>query len=279
MCEFCVKHGEGKKWYLEAKNYGEDLWHDLKRRRMVADFFNNFQEDMSHRMKQLDILPRAPKLVGGLVKDLITRQYKKRHFGQVVPLEDVERIFQVVNSVVRVPCVCRRLTTGREDRFCFGVSVGSQEGLIGEVVDPSYWEGPDGKGLERLDKPAALEMMQDFEKDGLFHSIWTFVTPFIGGICNCDRSDCLAMRTTISSGVKVMFKAEYVADVDWDKCSGCRSCMRVCQFGAIGYSAGAKKAKVDMHYCYGCGICRSVCKNDAITLQERAAVPAVANDW
>ena len=25
MCEFCIKHGEGKKWYLQAKNYAEDL--------------------------------------------------------------------------------------------------------------------------------------------------------------------------------------------------------------------------------------------------------------
>ena len=24
MCEFCHKHGEGKKWYLQAQNYAED---------------------------------------------------------------------------------------------------------------------------------------------------------------------------------------------------------------------------------------------------------------
>jgi Pyruvate/2-oxoacid:ferredoxin oxidoreductase delta subunit len=147
------------------------------------------------------------------------------------------------------------------------------------VVDSSFWEGPDGKGLERLDRPVALEMMKGFEKDGLFHSVWTFVTPFIGGICNCDRSDCMAMRATLASSIKAMFKAEYVASVDWDKCNGCRSCMRVCQFGAIGYSAGAQRTWIDLHQCYGCGVCRSVCKNDAIALQERATVPAVANDW
>lgn len=279
MCEFCLKHGEGRKWYLEAKNYGEELWHDLKRRRMTADFFNNFQQNMGRSLGELDRLASAPGFVQGLVKRLITRQWKKRHFGQVVPLEDVERIFGVVNSVVRVPCVCRRVTTGREDRFCFGVSIGSGEGLIGEVVEASYWEGPDGKGMEVLDKPTALGVMKELESDGLFHSVWTFVTPFIGGICNCDRSDCLAMRATVTAGVKLMFKAEYVASVDWDECNGCRSCMRVCQFGAIGYSAGAQKARIDVQHCYGCGICRSVCKSQAISLQERTTLPLVASNW
>ena len=27
MCEFCTEHGEGKKWYLEMKNYQEELLH------------------------------------------------------------------------------------------------------------------------------------------------------------------------------------------------------------------------------------------------------------
>ena len=29
MCEFCLKHGEGEKWYLQAKNYSDDLFSDL----------------------------------------------------------------------------------------------------------------------------------------------------------------------------------------------------------------------------------------------------------
>ena len=27
MCEFCVEHGEGKKWYLLMKNYSDELVH------------------------------------------------------------------------------------------------------------------------------------------------------------------------------------------------------------------------------------------------------------
>lgn len=33
MCEFCTEHGEGKKWYLEMKNYADELLHyELYRR-------------------------------------------------------------------------------------------------------------------------------------------------------------------------------------------------------------------------------------------------------
>ena len=38
MCEFCVRHGEGIKWYLEAKNYAEDLLSDVRRRKFMAEF-------------------------------------------------------------------------------------------------------------------------------------------------------------------------------------------------------------------------------------------------
>ena len=28
MCQFCKEHGEGKKWYLQTKNYAMDMLHE-----------------------------------------------------------------------------------------------------------------------------------------------------------------------------------------------------------------------------------------------------------
>jgi len=28
MCEFCTQHGEGRKWYLQMKNYSDVLLHE-----------------------------------------------------------------------------------------------------------------------------------------------------------------------------------------------------------------------------------------------------------
>jgi MinD superfamily P-loop ATPase len=55
--------------------------------------------------------------------------------------------------------------------------------------------------------------------------------------------------------------------------------MRVCQFGAVGYSAANRKVEIDARRCYGCGICRAVCKPDAIALLDRRAVSLAANLW
>jgi ferredoxin len=146
-------------------------------------------------------------------------------------------------------------------------------------LENGFLAGPDTSAFETLTPEQAREAFAEHEHDGLCHTVWTFVAPFIGGVCNCDRSDCLAMRATVTHDLKVMFRAEYVAEVNKDLCVGCRSCMRVCQFGAIAYSAGAKKAFVDQTDCYGCGICRAACKKDAIALKPREQVLAAAGIW
>jgi len=119
----------------------------------------------------------------------------------------------------------------------------------------------------------------EHEREGLCHSIWTFGTPFIGGICNCDRPDCMAMKTTVTHDIPSMYRGEYVAQLTTALCSGCRQCMRVCQFGALSYSGGNKKVVIDARLCYGCGICRAVCEKNAIHLEDRSNLPAVANVW
>jgi ferredoxin len=281
MCEFCTKHGEGKRWYLQARNYAEDLLSDLRRRRFIADFFGH-PEHLDSDSSQLARLRKAPPFVRRAITASAVRRMKKWHFGQVVPLEEVEEIFGFVNSIVRVPCICRHVTLGREARYCYGVSMGPGGGALGELLrglDDSFLWGPDTSGLEELSREEALQAFADHEKEGLCHTVWTFVTPFIGGVCNCDRSDCMAMRATVTHDLKVMFRAEYVAAVDVDLCTGCRSCMRACQFGALGYSAARKKAFVDQSACYGCGVCRSTCTKNAVTLKPRAEAPAAAGLW
>jgi len=281
MCEFCHKHGEGKKWYLQAKNYSEDLLSDLRRRKFIADFFAH-PEELSASVAKLEQVERAPKYVRAVMTPYLSNRQKKVHFGQVLPIEDVEQIFGFVTSIARLACMCRQISVGSEQRYCYGISMGPGGGKMEEIIraiDASYLTGPDTAGLEAISKDEALTSLQQHEKEGCCHSVWTFMTPFIGGICNCDRSDCLAMRSTVTYRVPVMFRAEYVAEVNPELCNGCRQCMRVCQFGAIGYSAANEKVFIDPRKCYGCGICRATCTKDAIMLHDRSAVPIAANMW
>ena len=150
--------------------------------------------------------------------------------------------------------------------------------LIREV-NVSYLTGPNTAGLEMLSKEQAMTSLRAHEKEGLCHTVWTFITPFVGAICNCDRTDCLAMRSTIGYGFPVMFRSEFVAEISPTVCNGCRQCMQLCQFGAISYSAAKKKSRIDIRRCYGCGICRSSCEKNAITLRERQLNPIASSLW
>jgi Fe-S-cluster-containing hydrogenase component 2 len=280
MCEFCLEHGEGRKWYLEAKNYGMDLLNDTKRQKAFHKFMDRSAASGSIH-EQMEKLEKAPSILKRMIKRRTVRTMKDLHYGQIVPIEDVERIFGFVNQIVRTSCICRRMNTGEEKRYCYGISLGP-DGKLGDVFNDlthGFLGGPDPKGSEVLTKEEALANFREYEKDGLCHSVWTFLTPFIGGICNCDRPDCLAMQMTVTHGTPTMFRAEYVAEMNPEACDGCRQCMRVCQFGAIGYSAGRKKSEIDSRKCYGCGICRAVCKKDAIHLTDRTKVPAAADLW
>jgi heterodisulfide reductase subunit A-like polyferredoxin len=55
--------------------------------------------------------------------------------------------------------------------------------------------------------------------------------------------------------------------------------MKLCQFGAMGYSAATRKAWIDPRRCYGCGVCRAACKPKAIELRDRTSEPLAAARW
>jgi ferredoxin len=281
LCEFCVKHGEGKKWYLQAKNYSEDLLDDVRRRTFIIDFLSD-PDRLRRSVAQLDRFEKLPRFLKGTIGNLITKKMKKSHFGQVVPIEDIEAIFDIVNSITRLACICRSITLNEERRYCYAISLGPNGGRLEDTfegIGRSFFAGPEAAGLERLAREEALAAMRGHEKEGLCHTVWTFETPFIAAICNCDRTDCLGLRSTLTHGVRVLFRSEYVGAVDRGLCTGCRECMRLCQFGALSFSAARKQVVIDKKLCYGCGICRSACAHQALSLQDRAAVPSVARLW
>jgi NAD-dependent dihydropyrimidine dehydrogenase PreA subunit len=261
MCEFCTQHGEGQAWYLNRENYSQELLSQNGLRERVAEFFQNFESSVAQSLSMLDAIQALP-FVPDVVGQVATARQKKSHFGQVVPIEDVDKVLGLVDSFVRLPCACRSLTTGRKEvRYCYGLGI-DPTGIIGHF--PDY-----GESLEWLTRDEAQAAIHKLDREGLVHSVWTFDTPFIAGLCNCDQ-DCMAYRMQVGTGMmQVFFPAEYIASVDWDRCTGCKLCRGQCPFGAIRYTATQDKCAVDPALCYGCGICRATCKRDAIRLEPR----------
>ncbi len=275
MCEFCTQHGEGEKWYLQAKNYSAELLNE-ERKRFMQDFFEGFAENPVGPFIAADKLRSSDPAGYKAMLPSIVQEQKKNHWGQVVPIEEIDQILDMSLSVVRLPCVCRSTLRGyRDARFCFGVTSSKSSAAFTSFVDhPDY-----SSDLEELTTEEAKKAIQKLDRNGLVHTVWTFVTPLIGGICNCTVNECMALKHRTQLDLPVFFKAEYVASIDWDECNGCRDCMKLCNFGAISYSAYADKCSINQLQCYGCGVCRVECPRDAIALRDRNAVPALANEW
>ncbi len=281
MCQFCHEHGDGQKWYLKAENYSQELLNDLERRRILEEFLPKYG-----KMKGSEIEAGFQKAVKGpawLRKFFYyfrEKRARREHFGQVVPLEDLNRILDLTSSIVRIPCICRKMNKGRNDaEYCFGFGFDPEKMLdMRDALSKTFQRGPEDAHFDRLSKEETLDLLRKFEQQGLVHTIWTFKTPFIGGLCNCDRADCLAMLSD-RYDFRAFFRGEYVAEVSQEDCTGCQACKTLCQFGAIGFSVVDQKSFVDPRRCYGCGICRSACEMQAIDLTPRNEHPLAANLW
>ena len=288
MCKFCTAHGEGKQWYLQMKNYSRELLHEelrLEQQNIVGaktrlewnrGFIKSFvlpatgrvpRPKKSENTENLESGPQPPASEAEIVY-----QSMVEHFGQVIPIEDVERVLDMADSITRMPCGCRFQTTGKANcRYCFGFGI-DKFGILGEFPDASA-------SLEVLSREEARKIFRTFDQEGLIHSVWTGVTPYVIGVCNCDR-DCGAYKGYIEMrGAPDFFRAEYICETDWERCNGCKLCMSQCQFGAQFYSSALEKVYIDPTRCFGCGVCRAACPNDAIALIPRERQPAAAHLW
>lgn len=277
MCEFCKEHGEGKKWYLNIKNYALDLLNDIKRKKHIEHFNYEMIEKGQKSISKMEHIFGKTKKPPSFLKNIFRQRIKPLHYGQVIPVEDVRKILEMTSSIVRLPCGCRWAESRKEERCCFGVSIGPPHWY--EELDMNFFGKPDTSYFESIDTDKTMEYISEFDKQGLVHSVWTFITPFIGAICNCDLENCLAMRATIGLGMPAMFRAEYAAEIKTEQCTGCRKCIEQCAFGAINFSASDNKCFIDKKKCYGCGICRSVCEQKAIELIDRTKNPVTSKIW
>ena len=161
------------------------------------------------------------------VEDHIVAKRKIVHFGQV--FAQSHTLSRSSTWSTRSPA-CRAAAASsppaRPTSATASASALDRPGAAGQVPDAAA-------SLEVLDKAEAQQIFRQYDEEGLMHSIWTGVTPVCGGPVQL-RPRLRAYKGYIEErGCADFFRAEYICQVDWDLCTGCKSwSMSQCQFGA-----------------------------------------------
>ena len=278
MCVWCERYAEGhERWYLNPANYARRLYKIRREEAEASGAEANPQTAGGMAAGGLDLqlaLHQGDRETATRLKDEVEGRAWVTHFGQVVTLEEISRIIDIMYPIGRMTCACRRSMRGLSDSENF-TCIGMGSGMYKWERWPETYRG----GVEFLTPAETKDIVAQLNKKGYVQTVFTFGTPYIAGVCNCDYPDCSAIRSAVDMDLKVLWKGHHVARVDPERCNGCALCVARCQFKALTYSPSSDLAYIDPFQCYGCGLCRTPCRRDAISLLERASLPALANVW
>lgn len=159
-----------------------------------------------------------------------------------------------------------------------------EDTLTGEVFEKKFdlvilstgiMPPPDGERIAQI-------LKIPLDKDGFFLEAHPKLRPFetqkkgifIAGCCSGpkDVEECIAFGRAAALKLFSMLNTgyselePYVAEVEKERCSGCRICEEVCVPKAISYEQQMRVVKVDLAQCMGCGLCAATCPSSAISL-------------
>jgi len=309
MCHNCISHGgDGGKWFHAAENFAAGLYRRQKKaaqqkaqkaEKKTGEIINPLQPPPEYYMTEdgefalqpgaqvdldimfSDLMREVLEATGKDVKKLpilkkkVNSFMENYHFGQVITLEEAEQMLEITYPIGIMECICKRESRGmykNDDAMtCLSLGVGIYK-----------WERwPETfRNFQFLSVKEAKQRLRHFDRRGNVHTLWTFYTPYIGGICNCEYPTCLGIRGRIDYDVsEILLKGEYCAKPLHDKCIGCGECITFCQFGAMSLQVSRNKVNINMNKCFGCAQCANHCRHEAIEMVERMTTPGLRDIW
>jgi ferredoxin len=285
MCDHCMKHGAGGKWYLNARKYSEEVAAKYNLREFLLEQYKNFEQISVRKVAGvspagMDRVFKMP-IIGRVVKHSAgrmlhstkppTNPFKPEgHIGQVVPLEDAVAILEhcAAEPIIEKNCMCRYMTRGYKESCCINF------GVMSEIIDKLPRFIPE-KEKYHLTRAEAVKRFTEHNRKGYIGTIWYGPFPYINNLCSCESPECAGIRPRMDFGIMSINKAEYVADIKQPLCRGCQACIVRCPFKAIVLNTATGRIHVDKEKCFGCGVCRHICDTDALYLVPRDADPAL----
>ena len=289
MCDLCMKHGAGGKWYENAKHYSNEVVEKHNLRDFLMEQYTNFEQISVRKVHGCNAQGLGYKLkmpiIGRIIKKTAenllhstrppTNPFQAEgHIGQVVPLEDGLAILEhcAVEPIIEKNCMCRYMSRGIKEACCINF------GVMSEIIDKLPRFIPE-KEKYHLSRHEAQERFTFHNKRGYIGTIWFGPYPYINNLCSCASPECAGLRPRVDFGIKSVYKAEYLIHLDGEKCILCGHCTTMCQFGALTLNRENDQIDVDLNACYGCGVCRHSCPGEALSLVSRQDVAGHENDY
>jgi Pyruvate/2-oxoacid:ferredoxin oxidoreductase delta subunit len=123
-----------------------------------------------------------------------------------------------------------------------------------------------------ISKEELFILLDDFEKEGFILQSENSRNPsFLCVCCGC----CCGVIKSVKKfpSPAEYYTSNYFAQINEDKCNGCKTCVKRCQLEAVDFNDN--KARLNLDRCIGCGNCVTTCKMNAINLlkKEKVIIP------
>ncbi len=261
MCRYCVLHGSGRRWFLNAENYASKHFGDEERRELAKIYLKN-EKQTPFALKYSIAFRLYPQLLemnipffSQYLRVKAKHLLEHYHFGQVLSPEEALDAVEVAGHTALIDCWCRARQSRHRELYCLGV------GAFSDFAESLNFKSRD------LSIEETRKFLQEMHSKHCYHSIWTLKTPFLYTICSCDARYCWGYRGRFRCGVEqALIKGHCYSTTDSKKCSGCGACVYSCLFQARALIEGI--AMADDEKCMGCGLCKAKCEQNAIKLRE-----------
>ena len=219
------------------------------------------------------------------------RQYKEKHPEANIYIfyidirafgKGYEEFYESAARDYRIKFIRGRVSELAEDPDDKYIIIRGEDTLLGKPLEIQVDMVVLSVGMESRHDAEQLAALLTIQRsaDGFFLEAHPKLRPvdsltegiFMGGAAQGpkDIPDAVAQaKAAASSAASLMAQKEievepYFSFVQNGLCSGCRSCIEQCPFGAITFNESINKAEINSIKCKGCGTCVSTCPSNAI---------------
>ncbi|TFG26604.1 4Fe-4S dicluster domain-containing protein [Candidatus Thorarchaeota archaeon] len=266
MCEYCTRHGSGKRWYENARNFSKEL----ASTDYVIDFNDRYFVREPKPGSRVILEYDSTRPIDVEERSKVDTYYKKYLHHQVVTHDEATSVLRLAGNltedhektIVALPCICRYAVYGKDkSNACFGIAFSHEY----TKRFPDYLGG----NHQYLSVDEAQEHLENLiTNEDLVHAVSALGVPYIGMLCNCDMKVCSPYYQRVRLGIDSPFhKGHSAAFIDASKCTQCGTCQEVCSFNVPIISDDESIMTINPESCFGCGVCVKHCPEDAIVLE------------